>query len=353
MRFADPVIPKPDSRAANAAAARQRTLVKPPGSLGTLEALAIWFAARRGPSSPSRLTPAISVFAADHGIAARGVSAYPGSVTAQMVATFAAGGAAINVLAGASGARLSVVDVGVATPAVAGRGLRLARVRDGTADFTRTSAMSRAEALAALEVGASQAAADVAAGADLLVAGDMGIGNTSAAAALLIALASIDPGEAVGAGTGLDEAAIARKRALVVEGIERASAQAPADALDWLAEVGGLEIAAIAGYYIEGARRGVPLLLDGFITTVAAIVATALAPGARDWMLAAHGSAERGHRHALAVLDLRPLVDLGMRLGEASGAALVLPIMQAAITLHAKMATFDEAGVAGGSPADG
>ncbi len=338
-------IKSPDAAALAAARARQATLTKPHGALGRLEDLACWFAARQGRSVPAPLAAAITVFAADHGVAAQGVSAYPGEVTMQMVANFARGGAAINVLARRAGARLTVVDVGVARDLPALEGVVRARVRPGTDDLSLAPAMSRAEAERALAVGAGQAAADVAAGATLLVAGDMGIGNTTAAACLVCAFTSEAPDAIVGHGTGLDEAGRVRKVAVVERALARARARAACDGVDWLAELGGLEIAAMTGYYVEAARRAVPVLLDGFISAAAALAARAIAPRAVDWMLAAHASAERGHRAALRHLGLDPLVDLGLRLGEGSGAALVLPVIDAALALHAEMATFAEAGV--------
>jgi nicotinate-nucleotide--dimethylbenzimidazole phosphoribosyltransferase len=339
-------IPLPDQAALAAARARQLLLTKPHGALGRLEDLACWFAARQGRSIPAPLVAAITVFAADHGVAARGVSAYPSEVTAQMVANFARGGAAINVLARHAGARLTVVDVGVAGELAGGADVVRARVRAGTDDLSAAPAMTREAAERALAVGAERAAADVAAGATLLVAGDMGIANTTAAACLVCALTNEPPDEIVGYGTGLDEVGRARKVAVVERALARARTRAPLDGVGWLAELGGLEIAAMAGYYVEAARRAVPVVLDGFISAAAALAARAIAPRAVEWMLAAHVSAERGHRAALHELGLEPLVDLGLRLGEGSGAALVLPLLDAAIALHAGMATFADAGVA-------
>jgi nicotinate-nucleotide--dimethylbenzimidazole phosphoribosyltransferase len=338
-------IPAPDGAALAAARARQQMLTKPQGALGRLEDLACWFAARQGRGVPALLTPAITVFAADHGVAAQGVSAYPSEVTAQMVANFARGGAAINVLARRAGARLTVVDVGVAGELPSGDGVVHARVRRGTDDLSAAPAMARHEAERAIAVGTERAAADIAAGATLVVAGDMGIGNTTAAACLVCAFTDEAADAIVGHGTGLDEAGRARKVAVVERALARARARTPRDGIDWLAEIGGLEIAAMSGYYVEAARRAVPVMLDGFISAAAALAARAIAPRAVDWMLAAHASAERGHRAALRHLGLAPIVDLGLRLGEGSGAALVLPLLDAAIALHAEMATFAEAGV--------
>jgi nicotinate-nucleotide--dimethylbenzimidazole phosphoribosyltransferase len=338
-------IPLPDQAALAAARERQQALTKPRGALARLEELACWFAARQRRGVPAPLVAAITVFAADHGVTARGVSAYPREVTAQMVANFARGGAAINVLARRAGARLTVVDVGVAGDPVRGEGVVGARIRPGTNDLSAAPAMTREDVERALAVGAERAAVEIAAGANLLVAGDMGIGNTTAAACLVCAFTDEPPDAIVGYGTGLDETGRVRKVEVVERALARARTRSPRDGVDWLAELGGLEIAAIGGYYLEAARGSTPVILDGFISAAAALAARAIAPRAVDWMLAAHASAERGHRAALRHLGLEPLVDLGLRLGEGSGAALVLPLLDAAIALHAEMATFEEAGV--------
>jgi len=337
-------LPLPDAGAGERARVRQDRLIKPRGALGRLEEIACWFAGRQKRTVPESLRPAITVFAADHGVARRGVSAYPPEVTAQMVANFARGGAAISVLARRLGARLTVVDVGVAS-AVKIESVVSAKIRPGTADLSLGPAMTRSEAERALAAGAERAAGDTATGANLLIAGDMGIGNTTASACLVCAVANEAPERIVGHGAGLDEVGRARKIEIVRSALARARSRRPADGIDWLAEVGGLEIAAMAGYYLEGARRGVPLMLDGFISAAAALVARALAPRVTEWMLAGHVSAERGHRIALECLGLTPLLDLGMRLGEGSGAAVAVPLIEAALALHAEMATFDEAGV--------
>jgi nicotinate-nucleotide--dimethylbenzimidazole phosphoribosyltransferase len=339
-------LPEIDLKAGEAARARQLQLTKPPGSLGRLEDLACWFAARLGEAVPAAPRCEIVVFAADHGVAARGVSAFPQSVTGQMVGNFARGGAAINVLASLEGCRIEVVDVGVASDEAPPAGVRNERVRPGTHDLTVTAAMTDAEFRAALAVGERCARAAIERGARLLIAGDMGIANTTAAACLICALAGATPEVVVGRGTGVDDAGLTRKLEVVrqalarVAGVERARL---------LAEVGGLEIAAIAGFYIESARRGTPVMLDGYISTAAALAAAALEPRVVEWMLASHASAEPGHRIALEALRLEPLLDLRMRLGEGSGAALTLPIVRAALALHARMATFAEAGVSDGT----
>jgi nicotinate-nucleotide--dimethylbenzimidazole phosphoribosyltransferase len=351
-------MPVPDARAESAARARQQQLTKPPGSLGRLEDLACWFAARAGNPTPDLSHIEIFVFAADHGVAARGVSAFPQSVTGQMVANFAGGGAAINVLATLGDCPIEVVDVGVAGDAELPRTVRNEKVRAGTRDLLVEAAMTDAELTAALDVGARCAREAIQRGVQLLIAGDMGIANTTAAACLICAFTDARPEEIVGRGTGVDDVGLARKREVVTAALARARAAigAPeseaARARQFFAHLGGLEIAAMAGFYIEAARNAVPVLLDGYISGAAALAAARLEPGALRWMLASHRSAEGGHAIVLQALGLSPLVDLGMRLGEGSGAALTLPIIKAALALHRNMATFAQAGVDGATPAE-
>jgi nicotinate-nucleotide--dimethylbenzimidazole phosphoribosyltransferase len=353
--FAD--MPVPDARAESAARARQQQLTKPPGSLGRLEELACWFAARSGNPTPDIAHVEIFVFAADHGVAAQGVSAFPQSVTGQMVANFAGGGAAINVLATLGDCPIAVVDVGIASDAELPRTVRNEKIRAGTRDLLREAAMTDAELTAALAVGERCAREAVQRGAQLLIAGDMGIANTTAAACLICAFTDALPEQIVGRGTGVDDVGLARKREVVTAALARARGasgtpqSAAAGARQLFAHLGGLEIAAMAGFYIEAARSGVPVLLDGYISGAAALAATRLEPGAVRWMLASHRSAEGGHIVALQALGLKPLVDLEMRLGEGSGAALTLPIIKAALALHRNMATFAQAGVDGATPA--
>jgi nicotinate-nucleotide--dimethylbenzimidazole phosphoribosyltransferase len=339
-------IPVPDARAETAARARQQQLTKPPGSLGRLEEVACWFAARLRNPIPQDPETEIFVFAADHGVAVRGVSAFPQSVTAQMLSNFASGGAAINVLATLEDCRIEVVDVGVAGSAEPPRGVRNAKVRAGTRDLSTEAAMTAEELNVALEVGAQCAREAVQRGSRLLVAGDMGIANTTAAACLICALTRSQPEEVVGRGTGVDDAGLARKQEVVAAALARVSKEG-LDARQLLAHLGGLEIAAMAGLYLEAARQGVPVLLDGYISSAAALSAVALEPGALRWMLASHRSAESGHAVALQALGLEPLIDLRMRLGEGSGAAVTLPLIKAALCLHRNMATFAQAGVDG------
>jgi nicotinate-nucleotide--dimethylbenzimidazole phosphoribosyltransferase len=358
-------MPVPDARAETAARARQQQLTKPPGSLGRLEELACWFAARLSSPTPQISHSEIFVFAADHGVAARGVSAFPQSVTAQMLGNFANSGAAINVLASLEGCRIEVIDVGVAGNPELPRGVRNERVRPGTRDLFSEAAMTEDELTAALNVGERCAREAVQRGAQLLIAGDMGIANTTAAACLICAFTDALPEQVVGRGTGVDDVGLARKREVVAGALLRARATTgvaesnavgsgtarAAAARQLFAQVGGLEIAAMAGLYTEAARNGVPVLLDGYISAAAALAAVRLEPGSLPWMLASHRSAEKGHSVALQALGLDPLVDLGMRLGEGSGAALTLPIIKAALALHRNMATFAQAGIDGSTSA--
>jgi nicotinate-nucleotide--dimethylbenzimidazole phosphoribosyltransferase len=327
----------------------QDRLTKPAGALGQLEELGIQLSAIAGSCPPPIPRPAaVAVFAADHGVVAEGVTPWPQEVTAQMVANFVGGGAAINVLARQAGATVAVVDVGVATDLGAlgldgAPGLLHRRVRSGTANLAIGPAMTADEVAAGLEVGVDVAQALVAGGARALVTGEMGIGNTTAAAAVIAALSRRSVERVTGRGTGIDDATLARK----VEVIERALERIPptADARRVLAEVGGLEIVALAGFIVGGAAARVPVVVDGVIAGAALLAALELCPGARPFVVAGHRSPEPG---ATAVLDetgLEPVLDLGMRLGEGSGACLALPVLEAAARVLGEMATFDAAGV--------
>jgi nicotinate-nucleotide--dimethylbenzimidazole phosphoribosyltransferase len=353
-----------DEAAMTAATARLDRLTKPPGSLGRLEGLATQLAGITGRDLPRAERPAVVVFAGDHGVTAQGVSAYPADVTAQMVANFVGGGAAINVLARLAGAQVVVVDVGVAGPipgAASGsrEGARLVdrRVADGTRDMTEEPAMTRAEAIAAIDAGRSVAAELIVNGVDVLAVGEMGIGNTTSASAVAAVLTGRPPTEMTGRGTGLDDRAVRHKVAVIERALDRRRPD-PDDPLDVLAAVGGLEIGALVGAILAAAESRIPVALDGFITGSAALVAAAIAPGVAARVIASHVSAEPGHRIVLERLGLRPLLDLDLRLGEGSGAALLLPMIRAACAILAEMSTFDGAGVAGpntvavaGSPA--
>lgn len=341
-------IPPLDAAAMARARARQASLVKPAGALGRLEELAVRIAGMTGSDWPPHRHKLVVVFAADHGVAGDGVSAYPSAITAQMIATFAAGKAAINLLAAAAGARLVVVDVGVAADLPPGPPILHRKVRPGTASLAAGPAMTRAEAVAAMAVGAAIVEDAVRRGLDLLALGEMGIGNTTAAAALAAALLDRDPADLVGRGTGLDAAGMARKLAAVRRGLA-ANRPTAGDPIGALAAVGGLEIAALAGAVLAAAAARRPILLDGYVVGVAALAATRFAPAAASYLIAAHRSTEPGHGPVLAALGLRPLLDLDLRLGEASGAALALPLVAAALAAHAGMATFAEAGLDGPS----
>lgn len=331
-----------DQQAYEDAHKRQDMLTKPRGSLGKLERIACWFAARQGKVVPDALKPHIAVFAGDHGVVDEGVSAYPSVVTGEMVKNFAAGGAAINVLARQAGAELSVIDVGTVVDLSGVAGVVHAKVRPGTANLAKESAMSAAECAAAIQAGRDAADRAIDGGANILVAGDMGIGNTTASACLICALAGHPAEVVVGYGTGVDDSGRARKVAVVKKALETLAERSQEEILQ---QVGGLEIAAMAGFYLQAATRGVPAVVDGFIASAAALAARVIEPAVVYWLLASHVSQENGHALALEELGLDPLIDLNMRLGEGSGAALVLPLLQSAIALHAGMATFESAGV--------
>lgn len=329
------------------AKARERLdrLTKPPGSLGRLERLAEQLAGVTGAFPlPDRLgKKAIVVMAGDHGVCEEGVSAFPQDVTPQMVRNFLAGGAAVNVLAGQAGADVICVDMGMKTD-IRHERLRVCKVKRGTDNMARGPAMSREEAVRSVEAGIAVAEELAQAGYGVLATGEMGIGNTTPSAAMLAVFAGADADETVGRGTGLDDAGLARKRDVVRRAIAVNRPDA-GDALDVLAKVGGLEIAGLAGLAIGAASCGVPLVIDGFISTVAAIAACRLAPGVKPYLIASHLSDERGHRLALDVLGLSPVLHLSMRLGEGTGAALAMPLVDAAKAVAERMATFESAGV--------
>ena len=322
------------------------TLTKPPGSLGRLEELAARLAAVHG-GAPRVEAPVVFVFAADHGVVAEGVSAYPQSVTAQMVENFLAGGAAINVLARQAAARVVIADFGVVDGALSARaGLVVRKTAAGTANMTMGPAMSRAQAVDAIEAGAALAEEAHDDGADLFATGEMGIGNTTAASAIVAAMTGADCERTTGRGTGVDDATWRRK----VNVVHRALAinrPDPSDPIDVLAAVGGFEIAGLVGVMLAGAARRVPVAVDGFIATSAALIAVALAPAARHALFAAHRSAEPGHTLALTHLGLTPYLDLELRLGEGTGAVLFVHLARAACRIYGEMATFKSAGVDG------
>ena len=322
---------------------RQAMLTKPPGALGRLEHIAIRLAALQNVARPCVDKISITVFAADHGVVAEGVSAFPQSVTAAMVANFAQGGAAISVLARQLQATLEVINLGTVDELDPMPGVISVRLGPGTANFTQAAAMTEEQVARALDVGRQSVARG--AGAQLFIGGEMGIGNTTAAAALGCVLLEAAPTALAGPGTGLDGHGVARKAAVIARALALHQAEC-GDALQALRRLGGFEIAALTGSYLACAQAGLPVLIDGFIATVAALVAVRLNPAAADWFLYAHASAEPGHARVLAALHAQPLLDIGMRLGEGSGAAVAVPLLRLACALHNEMATFAEAAVA-------
>jgi len=338
--------PRPDAAIADAARARQSQLTKPPGSLGVLEAVAVQLAALQGRAQPAVDRVWISVFAGDHGVAAEGVSAFPQAVTGEMVRNFAGGGAAISVLARALGATLDVVHLGTVNDPGEILHVRRAVIAPSTANFCEQAAMTPAQLEAALQAGADSVAAARAAGTELFIGGEMGIANTTVATALCCALLCEPAAVLAGAGTGLDAGGIARK----VVAIDRALAlhAAAATPLEQLRCLGGFEIAALVGAILAAAQARLPVLVDGFIATAAALTAVRINPDARAWLLFAHASHEQGHASLLRALQAEPLLHLNMRLGEASGAAVAVPLLRLACALHNQMATFAQAGVSEG-----
>ncbi|MGH2460242.1 MAG: nicotinate-nucleotide--dimethylbenzimidazole phosphoribosyltransferase [Chloroflexota bacterium] len=338
--------------AGRAARERENQLTKPPGSLGRLEDLAVQLAGITGQARPRFVHKAVIVLAGDHGVAAAGVSAYPPAVTAQMVLNFLSGGAAINVLARRAGARVVVGDLGVAADFPEHPGLVRAKIGRGTRNMLEGPAMTRDEALAAVSAGAEILEAEARRGLDLLAIGEMGIGNTTAASAIVAALTGRPVAEVTGRGTGIDEVTWQRKVAAIERALE-INRPNPGDPLDVLAKVGGFEIAGLVGVVLAAAGRRVPVLVDGFISSAAALVAAEICPRARDYLIAAHRSVEVGHRVILDRLGLRPYLDLDLRLGEGTGAVLAMGLVDAAAAILDEMATFAEAGVSARSPTDG
>jgi nicotinate-nucleotide--dimethylbenzimidazole phosphoribosyltransferase len=328
----------------DSASQRQLELTKPPGSLGRLEEIANRCAAIRKSFELTASRPRIVLFAADHGVCAEGVSAYPQGVTAQMVLNFLRGGAAINAFARSGGIELKVVDVGVATLPLLSSDLISRRVAPGTRNFCEEPAMTDAEMTAALETGVELARDSVTAGCDLLGFGEMGIGNTTSASAIAAALTREPITAVVGCGAGADDACIARKRSAIQRALAL-HADSLGDPLGILRCVGGLEIAAMGGFCLGAAARRVPIVIDGFIATAAAALAVRLCPVATGYLFASHRSTEPGHAHLLAMIEQQPLLDLGMRLGEGTGAALAMKLLQAAVAAFTQMATFASAGV--------
>jgi nicotinate-nucleotide--dimethylbenzimidazole phosphoribosyltransferase len=338
-------IPPPDEAAMEAARARQDRLTKPAGSLGRLEELSIRLAGITGRLDPPLQHRVVFTLAADHGVAHEGVSAYPPEVTPQMVLNFLHGGAAINVLAKVARARVVIADLGVDADLPSHPDLHALKVRRGTASITRGPAMSPAEARLAIDHGRQLVAGEVARGLDVAMTGDMGIGNTTAAAAVISALTGLDPNAVVGRGTGVDDAGLERKRQAVRRALEVNAGRVAQGPIEALAAVGGLEIAGLTGVILEASSRRIPVVIDGFISGAAALVAARIAPASVGYMIASHRSQELGHSAALKELGLEPLLDLQLRLGEGTGAVLALFLLDSAVAILNQMATFDQAGV--------
>ena len=334
-----------DAAAMRRAEARHRILTKPPGSLGRLEQVSVRLAGIFGTERPAIRGSAVIVAAGDHGVVAQAVTGYPQAVTAQMVRNFLAGGAAVSVMARLLGVRQIVADAGIAADALPDHpDLRSVRAGRGTGDISRGPAMSREQAQRCLESGVALSAEGAEGGADLIATGDMGIGNTTAASAVTASMTGTPPEHTTGPGTGRTPEELRHKVAVVRRALA-ANAPDPADPLGVLAKVGGFEIGVLAGVVLGAACRRRAVVLNGFISGAAALLACGLCPAVRDYLIAAHRSAEPGHRAVLAHLDLDPLLDLEMRLGEGTGALLAVPIVTAAAACLAEMATFAEAGV--------
>jgi nicotinate-nucleotide--dimethylbenzimidazole phosphoribosyltransferase len=334
-----------DNAAMESARARQNILTKPQDSLGRLEELSIQLAGMTASPLPSVEHKAVIVMAADHGVALEGVSAYPAEVTAQMMMNFLRGGAAINVLARQADARVVVVDMGVASEIKNTSGqLVRCKIGLGTANLAKGPAMTRAQAMEAVQSGIQIVQAEIVRGADIFATGDMGIGNTTPSAAIACALMNEAPDKIAGRGTGIDDEGLKRKLGVIVRSLEvnRPNAR---DGLDVLAKLGGFEVGGLAGVMLAAAANRKPVVVDGFVSTAAAMIAASLAPTARNYMIAAHLSQERGHKLMLEWLGLNPLLDMSMRLGEGTGAALAFHLIEASTRILREMATFDEAGV--------
>ena len=342
-----PDISTPDPDAAAAARARQSLLTKPAGALGRLEELSVWVASCQNACPPSQFERArVVVFAGDHGVAAAGVSAYPSAVTAAMVANFAAGGAAVNVLAELAGAGVRVVDIAVDCDEPVSPAIGAHKIRRSSGNIAVEDALTPDEVVQAIDAGRRIADEEVDAGADLLIAGDMGIGNTTPATTLIAALTDSEPVAVVGRGTGIDDAGWARKTAAIRDALYR-TRRLSADPVALLRICGGADLAAMTGFLAQAAVRRTPVLLDGVVVTGAALAAEKLAPGASQWWQAGHRSTEPAHTLALRQLGLDPIVELDMRLGEGSGAVVALSVLRAAVATLASMATFAEAGISG------
>lgn len=323
---------------------RQAQLTKPPGSLGVLESIAIRLAAMQGVTCPTLDHAQISIFAADHGVAAEGVSIFPQSVTLEMVRNFACGGAAISVLAQQLNATFEVINLGTVEDDASLQGVHHQRIAPGTANFTQQPAMSLEELAQALDAGQQSVSRAVETGGQIFIGGEMGIANTTSASALACAMTGMSAEQMAGPGTGLDKTGVNRKADVIQRALDLHQDYL-SDPIEILRRLGGFEIAALAGSYIACAQKGIPALVDGFISSVAALMAVSINAEVKAWLMFAHKSAEPGHVRVLESLGAKPLLDIGMRLGEGSGAAAALPLLRLACALHKDMATFAEAGV--------
>jgi nicotinate-nucleotide--dimethylbenzimidazole phosphoribosyltransferase len=337
----------PNQTAQEAARERQKILTKPLGALGRLEDLSIWLAGIQNTAQPEIQGKTVIICAGDHGVTSEGVSAYPSAVTPAMVQNFLAGGAGINAIARVVGAKVKVLDVGVAAPLEPHPDLIAAKVRFGTQNFLHQAAMTHQETIQAILAGANAAKEAIEGGTNLLVAGDMGIGNTTAASALTIWYANTGLDLSVGRGTGIDDLMLEHKRRVVQAAVTRAKTESTnsTDSLTGLTQLGGLEIAAMTGIMLQGAASQVAVLVDGFIAGAAALAACAIAPTTREYLCATHVSVEPGHLAQLEFLGLEPLFNFGLRLGEGTGATLAIPMLEAAARTLSEMATFESAAV--------
>ncbi|WP_257346843.1 nicotinate-nucleotide--dimethylbenzimidazole phosphoribosyltransferase [Pseudalkalibacillus decolorationis] len=336
-------IPEIDKRTGEIVRGYIDTLTKPPGSLGRLEELAIKLAEITGQRFPTVTPPGVIVFAADHGITVEGVSAFPQEVTSQMVRNFLNGGAAINAFSRQIGAKLSIVDIGVASN-IDHTGLVIKKIRYGTGNFCNEDAMSYSEAEQALEVGYTQGEGIIKQGVKCLILGEMGIGNTTTSSAILAALSGKDVRHIVGQGTGIPMERVLHKQHVIEKALYERKPNAN-NPIDLLSKVGGLEVAGMAGAMLAAAQHRIPILVDGFICTIAALIAKAISGQVSEYMIIGHRSVEPGHELAINLLGKSPLIDLGLRLGEGSGAAVAFPILQSATIMLKEMATFTSAGV--------
>ncbi len=345
-------IQQPDLDARQQAEQRQPQLTKPTGALGDLETPAIHLASLQGTVHPKIQQPWITIFAGDHGVVEENISAYPQAVTRQMLQNFASGGAAISVIAKHHQAHLQVVDCGTVGDAYDYVGVERHCIRAGTANFAQQTAMTEQECLAALELGKNSADLAKAQGSDIFVAGEMGIGNTCSASALACLLLNESAQQLTGLGTGINIEQLQHKIKVIDQAVKLHRPHVANDALKILAAVGGLEIAAMTGAYLRCAQIGLPIVVDGFISSVAALCAMRIQPQSREWMFFGHQSAEYGHQRILKELAAQPILKMNLRLGEGSGAGAALSMIQLACVLHNQMATFAEAAVTGDKVAD-